>query len=180
MRAASWTPLPWKSPPTWVASEAWSPMRTGGAKPCVERCSASRRWIAIAAATARSGESKLTKKPSPVVEISSPRWAANTSRRAVLCQRSSVVPRLVAERLDEVRRADDVGEHERLHDASRRTRLAAQLPGQELGDVLEDDGRGRAGERGGAQDLLVDAVGTDDVGLAVVAGEPVERGRREA
>ncbi len=83
----------------------------------------------------------------------------------MLCQREHRLPRLVAERLDEGRRADDVGEHEGLEDPTGRTGLAPQLPGQELGDVLEDDGGGRAGERGGAEDLLVDAVGADHVAL---------------
>ena len=66
------------------------PIRTCGAKPCCWRCSWSRRWIAIAAATACSGESKLTKKPSPVVEISLPWWAPKTSRSAPSCQRRRV------------------------------------------------------------------------------------------
>ena len=42
------------------------------------------------------------------------------------------LPGLVAKGLDEVRRADDVGEHEGLQDAAGRTGLAAQLPGQQL------------------------------------------------
>ena len=96
-------------------------------------------------------------------------------RRVVPAQHR--LPGLIAERLDETRRADDVGEHERLHDPPGGTCLAAQLPRQELRGVLEDDRGGRTGERCGAEDLLVDAVGADDVGLAVVARQPVE-GRR--
>src|SRR5258708_384263 len=55
--------------------------------------------------------------------------------------------------------------------------VPAQLRGRGLGDVLEDDRRGWAGEGRGAEDLLVDAIGPNHVALAVVAGEPVE-GRR--
>src|SRR4051794_25253847 len=100
----------------------------------------------------------------------------NLSERRVVPAQDRV-PGLVAERLDEARRTDDVGEHERLHNPARGPGLAAQLPGQELCNVLEDDGRRRTGERRGPQDILVDAVGADDVCLAVVASEPVE-GRR--
>ena len=62
---------------------------------------------------------------------------------------------------------------------SRRPGLAAQLPGQELRDVLEDDRGRRAGEGGRAKDLVVDAVLADDFGLAEVAGKPIEGRRRE-
>ena len=113
---------PRKFSPTWLASAACIPMRIGGAKPAFWRCSASRRWIATAAATACSGESKPTKKPSPVVEISLPWCAVNTSRSVVSCQRSSVSHASSPSDLDEVRRADDVGEHERLEHAPRSAR----------------------------------------------------------
>src|SRR5690349_10075448 len=100
-----------------------------------------------------------------------------TQRRVVPPQHR--LPGLVAEGHDEIRRADDVGEHERLHDPPGRTGLAAQLPGQQLLGVLQHDRGGRARERRRAQDLLVDAVRPDDVGLAEVTGQPVERRRRE-
>src|SRR4051794_14317749 len=97
--------------------------------------------------------------------------------RVVPCEHG--LPGLVAERYDEIRRADDVGEHERLHDPPRRTGLAAELPRQELLRVLEDDRGSRASECGGAKHLLVHAVGAHDIGLAEIAGQPVERRRRE-
>ena len=49
--------------------------------------------------------------------------------------RQEGLPRLVAHRLEEARRADDVGEHERaLHPL--RGRAPAELPGQQLRDLL--------------------------------------------
>ena len=179
MRDASWTPLPRKFSPTCCASEACSPIRTCGAKPCFCRCSASRRWIAIAAATACSGDSKLDEEA-----VAGRRDLAALVGGEDLAQRGVVpaqerVPGLVAERLDEVGRADDVGEHERLEHAPVRRGLAAQLPGQQVRDVLDDDRAGRAGERSLAQELVVDAVGVDDLGLAEVAAQPVEGRRRD-
>src|SRR4051812_24305062 len=93
--------------------------------------------------------------------------------------REQRLPGLVTEGHDQVRRADDVGEHQGLHDPARGTGLATKLPWQELGDVLEDHRGRRARERGRPEDVLVDGVGTHDLGLAVVAGEPVEDRRRE-
>ena len=51
--------------PARIASLAWTPIRTDGAKPCSRRCSASRPWIAAAHSIAWAGLSKATKKPSP-------------------------------------------------------------------------------------------------------------------
>ena len=87
MRAASCTPLPEKFLPTCVAPDAWTPMRTFGANPADRRCSASRRWIATAHASAWSGESNPTKKPSPVATTSSPSCSAKSVRSVASCQR---------------------------------------------------------------------------------------------
>src|ERR687897_511897 len=72
-------------------------MRTGGAKPCRRRCSANRFWMATAHEMA----------------------AVRTDQRAdgFVVPSDDVLPRFVADGSDEVRRADDVREHERSHDA---------------------------------------------------------------
>jgi hypothetical protein len=85
------------------------------------------------------------------------------------------LPRLVAHRGHEVRRADDVREHERLDDAAGRDRPAAQLPWEQLLDFLDVDGARGAGVRGFPQLLVVDAGDVGDVDLAVRAGLPFER-----
>ena len=159
MRAASWTPLPWKSPPTCVASEAWRPIRTCGRE-------ALRRAVLGESPLDRDRRRhrEVRRVEADEEPVAGRRDLLAAVGREHLAQGGVVpaehrLPGLVAERLDEVRRADDVGEHERLQDPARGTGLAAQLPGQELRDVLEDDGGGRARERGGAEELLVDAVG---------------------
>ena len=122
IRAASWTPLPWKSPPTCVASEAWRPIRTCGRE-------ALRRAVL--------GESPLDRdrrrhREVRRVEADEEPVAGRRDLLAVVGREHLAegrvvpaqhrLPRLVAERLDEVRRADDVGEHERLHDPPGGTR----------------------------------------------------------
>src|SRR5207247_4636313 len=83
------------------------------------------------------------------------------------------LPRLVAERLDQVRGSLDVREHERLLDAVR-TLLAAQLPRQELLDLLDRDRAGRAREDRLAERLVFDRGGVHDAGLRELALVPVE------
>ena len=56
-------------------------------------------------------------------------------------------------------------------------RARDQLPGQDLADLLEGDRERGARQRGLADDLLVDAVDVDDLGLGEVAAQPVEDGR---
>ena len=55
-------------------------MRTSGVKAPAIRSSWMRRWIALAHATAASGESKRTRKPSPWVPTSAPSWSVRQAR----------------------------------------------------------------------------------------------------
>ena len=85
------------------------------------------------------------------------------------------LPRIVAHRFEQRRRSDDVGEHERLDALGRRA--AAELPREQLRDLLEHDRLGRAREGGLAELLLVDAGRVHDASLPEVALVPVERRR---
>jgi len=65
-----------------VASAAWRPIRTCGAKPWVLRCAASPRWTSMAHAIAERASGNATKKPSPAWSISSPPWSSKHARSA--------------------------------------------------------------------------------------------------
>ena len=62
----------------------------------------------------REPSSKAAKKPSPVVLTISPPPALDELPEHVVVPAQEPLPGLVAERLGKARRADDVGEHERL------------------------------------------------------------------
>ena len=113
IRAASCTPRPAKSFPLSNASASCTPMRISGANPSRRR-SAKLRWIAIVHSTASAGASNTAKNPSPPPRCltSEPLCAPGgrgSSGRAIA---STADHSLVAHRRDELRRVDDVGEHE--------------------------------------------------------------------
>src|SRR6476660_525093 len=88
------------------------------------------------------------------------------------------LPRLVPQRLDQVRRSLDVGEHERLLDPAGYL-LASELPRQQLLDLLDDERAGRAGERRLAHQLILHAGCVQDSRLQELALVPVEYGGRD-
>ena len=112
----------------WFASAEWRPIRTEMAKPLPSRCSASARWIERAQSIPCRAESNATKNPSPVELTISPH-SSRPDRGA--CRRASAgaAPRRsLPSSLGEVRRPDDVGEHERLARLDRDRRVAPRPP----------------------------------------------------
>src|SRR5436309_8878542 len=96
-----------------VASPAWTPMRTWGAKPWVRRCSARARWMASAHSKARSLVAKATKNPVTGVGALVALVCGKERTQRHVVPATKVGPGLVADRLDERGRLDDVREHER-------------------------------------------------------------------
>ena len=84
------------------------------------------------------------------------------------------LPGLIAQDLDEIGGAHDVGEHEGLEHAAGRTGLSAQLPGQEILHLLHHDRRCGTGGRCREEELVLDRLRTHHLSLAVLAGQPVE------
>jgi hypothetical protein len=109
---------------------------------------AERARIARAQRIARAGPSKAARKPSPAVSSSSPGEPASSRRTASWCSASSAAHARVAELLDALGGADEVGDEDRV---STRSRQAGRTPGEELLDLVEDlvgvdGGRGRPRE----------------------------------
>ena len=137
-------------------------MRTSGAR---GSCSSSARWTAAAASTAAAGVWNAAKYPSPVCLMTSPPAPSISSRSVRSCHVEELAPLLLAEDLDELRRVDDVGEHERAPGRGLAEELGRALRVQHRPEALE--------RRPGDGELLARAV---LVALAAV-GEAEEHPR---